>query len=85
MLLDLDTGRAQEIVMGLRLLTEEPYLPKNLCAQLSELDRCRAMAKQGDMSEDDFVERVSRFLSDYATYADDVRRLEPCAPQKAHR
>ncbi|MBN1580402.1 MAG: hypothetical protein JXA89_06840 [Anaerolineae bacterium] len=76
MLLDQDASRAPEIVMGLRLLNEEEHLDKGLRVQLSDLDRCREMTSRGEIAKDDLVERLSRFLADYAAYADDVQQLE---------
>jgi hypothetical protein len=82
MLLDQDTGRAPQIIKGLRLLCEEHYLDKRLRAQLSELDCDLDMYNHAYMPAQDLVERLSTFLSDYAVYADDVRQFEHAVPEK---
>ena len=70
MLLDQDASRAAEIVMGLRLINEEEHRDKDLRAQLSDLDRCREMTRRGEIAKDDLVGRLSRFLANYAAYAE---------------
>jgi hypothetical protein len=75
-LLAQDAQRAPEIVRGLRLLTEEQYFDKTLSVRLNDLDRWRERSDQGDVSGDELLERLSRFLADYVVYADDARQFE---------
>lgn len=64
---DFDRGRA--ILMGLRLLKEEEYLPAEISAKLRELAISLDQYKQALLSQEEFTRCLTAFLDPYKEYS----------------
>ncbi len=74
-LLENDTGRAPDLIMGLRLLNEEEYLPQEVKIQLTELERHLEQHTQASLSYQALVERLAGFLDKYTAYRPQLAQL----------
>jgi len=63
-----DPWRARDIIMGLRLLSEEEKLPEGVRTQLATLRNQLERVDQSKSSLDELGECLSRFLEAYAGY-----------------
>lgn len=66
--LERDPGRASAIIMGLRLLNEEEYFPKDVGAKITDLRDQLDRYEEGAIPHDELVHRLSEFLGEYAGY-----------------
>ena len=69
-LLRQDPDRAAEIVMGLRLLNEEEYFPKDVSARLLALRTDLQEHERGGISAAELSARLAAFLEPYAVCRD---------------
>jgi hypothetical protein len=67
-LLEQEPRRTGEIIMGLRLLNEEEYLPKNLRARIAVFRELLEDHQKGTVSFDELTSRLSSFLAVHAVY-----------------
>jgi len=67
--------QASALIMGLRLLTAEDTLPKEVRSQLKDLDRQLDLHKQGRVSSGEVDECLWRFLEPYKEYQSLVRDI----------
>jgi hypothetical protein len=65
-LLEQDPEQASAIIMGLRLLNEEEYFPKDVRSNIADLRDHLDRYEQASIPFDDLVERLSEFLNKYA-------------------
>lgn len=70
-LLEQDPGRVVDIMMGLRLLVEEDFLPKELKSRLGSLKQSLDLYRQAAISLEDLVQTLSNFLQEYSGYHED--------------
>ncbi len=68
LLLEEEPARTEDIIMGLRLLNEEEYFPKELKSQISDLRSALETHRQAALAFEELVTRLSRFLEGYAAY-----------------
>jgi hypothetical protein len=68
LLLEQDPGQAVRIIMGLRLLVEEQFLPQDEKALLIELTNCLNMHEQNKISYQELADRLAHFLEMYVDY-----------------
>jgi hypothetical protein len=66
--LERDPGRASAIIMGLRLLNEEAYFPKDVGSKIADLKDHLDTYEKGETPYDELVQRLSQFLGEYADY-----------------
>lgn len=67
-LLEQDPEQASAIIMGLRLLNEEEYFPKDVRSKIAGLRDHLDMYEQARITFDDLTERLSEFLSKFADF-----------------
>lgn len=63
-----DPGRAAQLLMGLRLLNEEEYLPKEIRSQINELQKALDLYQQKILPHQEFAGCLSGFLDRYIDY-----------------
>lgn len=68
LLLEQTSGRASDIIVGLRLLIEEEWLPKDLKSQLQALKHQEQQARQGVVIPAVLVDELRKFLAPYRQY-----------------
>jgi len=78
-LLEQDPSRAVDIMMGLRLLIEEDFMPKELKSRLGALKQSLDMYRQSAVSLEDLVRKLSSFLQEYSQYGGDSLSILSCA------
>lgn len=67
-LLQQDASRAGEIIMGLRLLNEEEYFPKDVKAQICALRSDLDEYERGAITAAELRDRLALFLDPYAVH-----------------
>jgi hypothetical protein len=68
LLLEEDPARAGDIIVGLRLLVEEMYFPKDVKSALVDLRNHLEMHHRSMISFEDLLRRLSAFLDPYRAY-----------------
>jgi hypothetical protein len=68
LLLERDPRRASEIVMGLRLLNEEEYFPRDIKVRIAQLRNQLDLQRQALLTVEDFTSQLSSFLDQYKDY-----------------
>jgi hypothetical protein len=68
MLLEQDSGRTIEIIMGLRLLNEEEYFPRDVKLRIAELKDRLSLYRQAMLTLEELTLQLASFLDQYKDY-----------------
>jgi GNAT superfamily N-acetyltransferase len=75
MRLEQEPSQASTLIMGLRLLTAEYFLPGEIRSQLKDLDNWLGLHRQGTISLEELSEHLSRFLEPSKRYRSLAHRI----------
>jgi hypothetical protein len=68
MILEREPDRVTDIVMGLRLLNEEEYFPRNVKVRIAGLKKQLDLFRQGSITIDELTSQLSSLLDEYRDY-----------------